>query len=189
MILELWHDRNTSSIVKWNLHLVYLIGIEFEMCFKTRKHNIIQKWKLGLLVICQHSKWTLKYILKFYFRAAKNLSLCGRGGVRYTPWHPTPQEISLLKIHKKRKGFAPNSTVGLRGLVNNLTIFMFHLLFSFTYQHTYLPYGIFFTWIHIYLDVHIMGLGLVVILFHSATWAWIFRTLASCWSGEDRKDR
>ena len=62
-------------------------------------------------------------ILLKFCRAAKCLSLCGRGGVRYTPWRPTPQEVSLLRIHRKRKGFSPNSTVGLRGLVNCFEVY------------------------------------------------------------------
>ena len=40
-----------------------------------------------------------------------------------------------------------------------------------------------------HLAVHIIGLGLADSLFHSATWAWIFLTLASCCNGDDRNER
>merc|ERR1711997_567469 len=53
------------------------------------------------------------------WRASKSL---GRG-LRYHPWRPPPAEVSLLKSHRKRKGFSTkaasvDSTVGLRGLIN-----------------------------------------------------------------------
>ena len=49
-------------------------------------------------------------------RAFKHLN----GTVRFTPWRPTPQEVALLRKHRKRKGFMGGnlSTVGLRGLIN-----------------------------------------------------------------------
>merc|ERR1712018_840661 len=55
----------------------------------------------------------------FTTRASKSLG----HGSRYHPWRPSPSEISLLKTHKKRKGFSTtcvslNSTIGLRGLIN-----------------------------------------------------------------------
>ncbi len=55
----------------------------------------------------------------FSAKSSKNL---GRG-VRFHPWKPSPTEVSLLKTHKKRKGFSTtsastNSTIGLRGLIN-----------------------------------------------------------------------
>ena len=42
---------------------------------------------------------------------------------RYHPWRPPPAEVSLLKSHRKRKGFSTksasvDSTLGLRGLIN-----------------------------------------------------------------------
>ena len=55
-------------------------------------------------------------------RASRHLSM--HGSLRYTPWRPTPQEIALLRKHRKRKGFSMSSpttsvsTVGLRGLIN-----------------------------------------------------------------------
>jgi len=55
----------------------------------------------------------------FTWRASKSL---GRG-LRYHPWRPPPAEVSLLKSHRKRKGFSTksatvDSTLGLRGLIN-----------------------------------------------------------------------
>ena len=54
----------------------------------------------------------------FTWRASKSL---GRG-LRYHPWRPSNNEVSLLKSHRKKKGFsttsaAANSTLGLRGIV------------------------------------------------------------------------
>lgn len=44
----------------------------------------------------------------------------GAAGTSFCSWRPTSDEVTLLKKHKKRKGFAGTreSTIGLRGLVN-----------------------------------------------------------------------
>ena len=34
------------------------------------------------------------------------------------PWRPSPEEVRLLRKHRKHKGFGSCATVGLRGLVN-----------------------------------------------------------------------
>ena len=36
-------------------------------------------------------------------------------GTKFQPWQATPEEVALLRRHRKRKGFASSSTIGLRG--------------------------------------------------------------------------
>ena len=36
-------------------------------------------------------------------------------GNKFTPWRATPEEVALLRRHRKRKGFSTGSTIGLRG--------------------------------------------------------------------------
>ena len=47
-------------------------------------------------------------------QAHKELGL----GTKFVTWTPSEKEISLLRAHPRRLGFAKNSTIGLRGLLN-----------------------------------------------------------------------
>jgi len=47
-------------------------------------------------------------------QAHKELGL----GTKFVPWTPSDKEVSLLRAHPRRLGFAKNSTIGLRGLIN-----------------------------------------------------------------------
>lgn len=38
--------------------------------------------------------------------------------VNWAPWYPSPLEKELLKYHWKRVCITPDSTIGLRGLLN-----------------------------------------------------------------------
>ena len=90
-------------------------------------------WKIEILIsakcsiiIHNASIWPQnKFTRRFGKYSFQRMCLFNRSNFffRYHPWRPPPAEVSLLKSHRKRKGFSTkaasvDSTLGLRGLIN-----------------------------------------------------------------------